>query len=835
MPTKCAITGTVVAPDGSPIPLAKVAFAPSDGRSAIGVRPLPPLSIAPEIAATDTDEEGRISIELFPGQYSVRVTRAPRAAFPTFQITVPDASAAVLSDIQNLTPSVPLNEAQLAVLAAQQARDAAVAAKVGIEEAEGRAAQSAADADGSAQAAGASAGAAAGSADAAGAAAGAAAGSAADAAADRTQTGQDRTAVAADRSEVETLRAAVATDRVQTGEDRGAAAASAAAALGSVNAAAGSAGDAAGSAAAAAASEEAAAQRASEAAADRVQTGQDRAAVAADRQQTGLDRVATGEDRAATGADRTQTGEDRTATAADRVGTGEDRAAAAGSAADALADRIAAEAAAIAAQTARDAALLAAVPIGTEILWRSNVPFPAGWSDTGIRLLSGTSERALLWNFSPLAFFSGAPAGVWFDPYDFATLFQNAAGSIPVTAAGQPDGLTLDKSKGLVLGPELVVNGGFDSTANWIIGAGWIIAGGVATCDASVAGAVIRQEVLSLGRTYKATYTITEISGGTANLLMGNGSAGVFRSAPGTYTEILTCSGDVGFRLQSRSAVVSFDNVSVRELPGHHATQPVAASRPTLARQPKDGRRNLLTASEDFASWTKQANASATASGVIAPDGYPTGSTFSFLSTANDSVYRGFSAAAFTAYVFSAYVKGPAGKTVRISLQPTGVGPVFVNSVLTGDWQRVEAAAVTGDSGNMNCVFDTDGINAASSVDVWGAQLENGGVASPYQKVVSQYDVTEVGVRDCWHLYTDPVDDGLIVTVPAGGWTNATIMVALETGITVLTGQTIPAGAWALPLPRPSKCFGLVAINRALSAMETALLTKYLNLKRGAE
>ena len=141
MPTKCAITGTVVAPDGSPLPLAKVSFTPSDGRSAVGIRPLPPLSIAPEEAAATTDELGALEVELYPGQYSVRVTRALRAAFPTFQITVPDASAAVLSDIQNLAPPVPLNEAQLAVLAAQAARDEAVAARVGIEEAEGRAGQ----------------------------------------------------------------------------------------------------------------------------------------------------------------------------------------------------------------------------------------------------------------------------------------------------------------------------------------------------------------------------------------------------------------------------------------------------------------------------------------------------------------------------------------------------------------------------------------------------------------------------------------------------------------------------------------------------------------------
>lgn len=36
--------------------------------------------------------------------------------------------------------------------------------------------------------------------------------------------------------------------------------------------------------------------------------------------------------------------------------------------------------------------------------------------------------------------------GVWYDPSDLSTLFQDAAGSIPVTAAGQPVGKILDKS-----------------------------------------------------------------------------------------------------------------------------------------------------------------------------------------------------------------------------------------------------------------------------------------------------------------------------------------------------------------------------------------------------
>lgn len=39
-----------------------------------------------------------------------------------------------------------------------------------------------------------------------------------------------------------------------------------------------------------------------------------------------------------------------------------------------------------------------------------------------------------------------ASLGVWFDPSDLSTMFQDSAGTTPVTAAGQPVGLILDKS-----------------------------------------------------------------------------------------------------------------------------------------------------------------------------------------------------------------------------------------------------------------------------------------------------------------------------------------------------------------------------------------------------
>lgn len=54
----------------------------------------------------------------------------------------------------------------------------------------------------------------------------------------------------------------------------------------------------------------------------------------------------------------------------------------------------------------------------------------------------------LVWTseFSPVSLFAQGEPGVWYDPSDFSTMFQDSAGTVPVTAVEQPVGLILDKS-----------------------------------------------------------------------------------------------------------------------------------------------------------------------------------------------------------------------------------------------------------------------------------------------------------------------------------------------------------------------------------------------------
>ena len=88
-------------------------------------------------------------------------------------------------------------------------------------------------------------------------------------------------------------------------------------------------------------------------------------------------------------------------------------------------------------------------------------------------------------SFSPIDLFQNNEQGAWYDPSDLTTMFQDSAGTMPVTADGQPVGLILDKSKGLVLGAGVGYASGIDLTVilGWTKGGGVTISDGRQTCQ----------------------------------------------------------------------------------------------------------------------------------------------------------------------------------------------------------------------------------------------------------------------------------------------------------------------------------------------------------------
>jgi hypothetical protein len=180
------------------------------------------------------------------------------------------------------------------------------------------------------------------------------------------------------------------------------------------------------------------------------------------------------------------------------------------------------------------------------------------------------------------ALFALGEQGAWYDPSDFSTMWQDSAGTTPVTAVEQPVGLVLDKSKGLVLGAELVASrdlSGFSNNALTVL-TSTSMSGSIST------GAYIT--LFEIGRFYELAISATSVSGTfsintstgappSARTEIGIGLNKTFRFLADRNGLYLRC---------NDTASASGVAISVRELPGAHSKQATAAARPVLRASP---------------------------------------------------------------------------------------------------------------------------------------------------------------------------------------------------------------------------------------------------------
>lgn len=283
----------------------------------------------------------------------------------------------------------------------------------------------------------------------------------------------------------------------------------------------------------------------------------------------------------------------------------------------------------------------------------------------GLLLLQGSSD------LNPRELFASGEQGLWLDPSDFSTMWQDSAKTTPVTAAGQPVGYIADKS----------------------------------------------------GR-------------------------------------------------------------------GNDASQSTSASRPTLARIPASGRRNLLTRTEEFdnAAWAKS-NATVSANTSETTDPLGTNTADKILETTATGTHTVRQTVAVTSgqnITFSFYAKAAGRNFVRFwedvttgkqgyfdlangTATNSDLSSVAIQSVGNG-WYRCSGTinSFAGTSYGFRIHISTDGTTTSFAGDdtkgvyIWGAQLETGSAATSYQKVVATTDVTESGVSDLWHLVFDGSDDSLV-------------------------------------------------------------------------
>ena len=251
-------------------------------------------------------------------------------------------------------------------------------------------------------------------------------------------------------------------------------------------------------------------------------------------------------------------------------------------------------------------------------------------------------NRSQIWLslFNPSSLFAAGEQGVWYDPSDLSTLFQDAAGTTPVTAVEQPVGLMLDKSKGLVLGSELVTNGAFDTDTWWLKGPNCAISGGAGIASAAASGSGwYKTGVLTVNAYYEITFTVVSCSAGAFRVGFMSTKYSAAYSTPGTYTTRLAAD-STSFIVETVGTTTgSIDNVSVKQVTGNHAYQTVSTKRPVLS-----ARVNLLTKTEQLAdaAWGKGDNVVVTqnTAEVFAPDGTTTATKLNSPSTTGATFVR---------------------------------------------------------------------------------------------------------------------------------------------------------------------------------------------------
>ncbi len=406
--------------------------------------------------------------------------------------------------------------------------------------------------------------------------------------------------------------------------------------------------------------------------------------------------------------------------------------------------------------------------------------------------------------------FSNGEQGVWYDPSDISTMFQESSLETPAVI-GQPVGAIFDKSQGLKRGSELVTNGDFSTDTDWNKGSpGWSIANGSAI-GTNVIGKNLSQTSISFTENaiYNLQFTVTRTAGNLIPRLGGTTSvngATIFNS--GTYNIFLkanSSSDAVVFR-GNAGFTGTIDNVSVKRVLGNHAYQDTSDKRPVLARHPEGGIRNLLSYTQEFDNsyWAKGANTTVTANFGTAPDGTQTAARAVMPNSDGTFVTKeAMPVTAGVTYVFSVYARARTG-TDNITLSSPQVATDFS---LDTNWTRVSVTWTAPVTTNISLSFD----NSSSAMDalIWGAQLEVGSTATQYQHVTDdlRYDITEpFGANSLNYLKFDGVSDGMSLTgltstsTPITAWfgysaTNAEVggfkyLLDIETGRVVLAAQT---------------------------------------------
>ena len=138
-----------------------------------------------------------------------------------------------------------------------------------------------------------------------------------------------------------------------------------------------------------------------------------------------------------------------------------------------------------------------------------------------------------------------------------------------VNSAPSNWGLFDKQANGDWLGQELVVNGGFDNTDGWTLGAGWSISDGLAShVSSSTSNLNQSANPLRESSVYLSSFSVTDVTPSVdgVRIRIGSGGNGVLREEEGTYSEIITATNNELLFTANAFFTGSIDNVSVKEV-----------------------------------------------------------------------------------------------------------------------------------------------------------------------------------------------------------------------------------------------------------------------------
>lgn len=193
-------------------------------------------------------------------------------------------------------------------------------------------------------------------------------------------------------------------------------------------------------------------------------------------------------------------------------------------------------------------------------------------------------------NLEILKLFANGEQGFAYDPNDLTTLYQDAAGTVPVTGAGQAVGLMLDKSGALALGSELkqsalakMIGTAPVATFNAATGVGTVNRVDIGSQSFIVFNDAVGKKWYKVSITNNSAVSIslrnavmTGVDTTLAAIQPNTTFSGYVYVASGFLLSIAASMGECGFTVNS-----------IKEIAGNHAYQTTSAARPILQDAPR--------------------------------------------------------------------------------------------------------------------------------------------------------------------------------------------------------------------------------------------------------